>query len=111
MFEEMCLEVSEIQHAWLEHWAIMDYYMTCKWMMETHIEPPDGPIKDTIRSFTTQMEVAKWYFIASMPVLLIGNYHGLLGGTMWLDKLVELRTVESCVELKRAGFDYPIICI
>ncbi|KIM72643.1 hypothetical protein PILCRDRAFT_93380 [Piloderma croceum F 1598] len=48
MFKEKCLEVSEVQQAWLKHWAVMDYYKKRQHMMETQTEPPSGPIKETV---------------------------------------------------------------
>jgi len=109
-FEEKCLEVSEVQRAWLEHWAVMDYYKGRQRMMETRTEPPSGPIKQTVGCFTASIDVAQRCFVAGIPVWLIRDYRVLLGGRVRVDRQVDFTTVASCLELgKRRGVNYPVV--
>jgi len=109
-FEEKCLEVSEVQRAWLEHWAVMDYHNGRQRMMETRTEPPSGPIKETVGCFTVSLDVAQRCFVSGVPVWLIRDYRVLMGGTVRVDRQVEFKTVASCLELgKRRGVNYPVV--
>jgi hypothetical protein len=109
-FEEKCLEVSEVQRSWLEHWAVMEYYNVRQRMMETRTEPPSGPIKETVGCFTASIDVAQRCFVAGIPVWLIRDHRVLLGGRVRVDRQVEFTKIASCLELgKRQGVDYPVV--
>jgi hypothetical protein len=109
-FEEKCLEVSEVQRAWLEHWAVKDYYYGCQRMMETRTEPPSGPTKEMVGCFTASIDVAQRCFVAGVPVWLVRDYRTLMGGTVRVDRRVEFTQLASRLELgKRQGINYPVV--
>jgi hypothetical protein len=108
-FEEKCLEVSECQRSWLEHWAAVNFYNKVQKMMETNT---DAPLKarEVVGCFTASVHFAQQCFCAGIPVWLIRNYKALLGGTVRIDKKVEFTKLVDKVALKkRATFQYPVI--
>ena len=110
-FEEKCLELSEVQRAWLELWAVLDFYHSNRGdIIDNRTGPPQQEARDVMGCLTSLMDVAQRCFISEIPVWLIRNHKVLLGGKVRVDRLVEARKIESEVELrKRDGFDYPVI--
>src|SRR5882762_4547855 len=61
-FEEKCLEVSECQRSWLEHWAAVNFYNKVQKMMETNT---DAPLKarEVVGCFTASVHFVQQHII------------------------------------------------